>query len=58
VFKLAHKDAARLPQATFIGVAAGVLLAAWCVFVKLNRSAEELEPEDMEKMKREDEKQV
>jgi hypothetical protein len=56
VFELAHKDASRLPQAASIGIAAGVLLAAWGVFIRLNKSAEELEPEAMEKTKREDEK--
>ena len=37
-------------------VATGFLLAAWGVFVHLNRSAEELEPEAMEDAKREDKK--
>jgi len=37
-------------------VAVGVLLAAWGVFIHLNRSAEELEPEAMAEAKREDEK--
>lgn len=56
VFELANKDASRLPQAATIGVAAGVLLAAWGVFIKMNRSAEELEPEAMERTKQEDQK--
>ena len=56
VFEIAHKDASHLPQAASIGIAAGVLLAAWGVFIKLNKSAEELEPEAMERTKREDEK--
>ena len=56
VFELAHKDASQLPQAASIGVAAAFLLAAWGVFIKLNKSAEKLEPEAMEKTKREDEK--
>jgi hypothetical protein len=56
VFEIAHKDPANLPQAAAIGIAAGVLLAAWGVFIKLNKSAEELEPEAMEKTKREDKK--
>jgi putative Mn2+ efflux pump MntP len=55
VFELAHKDASQLPQAASIGVAAAILLAAWGVFIKLNKSAEELEPEAMERTKREDE---
>jgi hypothetical protein len=54
VFELAHTDPSRLPQAASIAVGAGVLLAAWGVFIRLNRSAEELEPEAMEKTKRED----
>jgi len=34
----------------------GLLLAGWGVFVRLNRYAEELEPEAMEEAKREDRK--
>jgi hypothetical protein len=56
VFELAHDDPARLPQAASIAVAAGVLLAAWGIFIKLNTSAEELEPEAMEHAKSEDSK--
>ena len=56
VFELAHEDASRLPQAASIGVAAGVLLAAWGIFIRLNKSAEELEPEAMERAKSEDRK--
>lgn len=56
VFEIAHTDASQLPQAASIGVAAAVMLAAWGVFIKLNKSAEELEPEAMEKTKREDQK--
>jgi hypothetical protein len=37
-------------------VAVGVLLAAWGLFIYLNRSAEELEPEAMADAKREDHK--
>lgn len=55
-FELAHEDASRLPQAASIAVGAGVLLAAWGLFIRLNRSAEDLEPEAMEKTKREDAK--
>lgn len=54
VFELAHDDPARLPQAAAIGIAAGVLLAAWGIFIKLNKSAEELEPEAMAEAKSED----
>lgn len=56
VFELAHDDPSRLPQAAAIGVAAGVLLAAWGVFIKFNKSAEELEPEAMAEAKSEDSK--
>jgi hypothetical protein len=55
VFRLIHDDPAKLPQASTIGFATAALLAAWGVFVRLNRSAEELEPEAMEKAKSEDE---
>lgn len=52
---LIHDDPAKLPQASTIGLATAALLAAWGVFIRLNRSAEELEPEAMEKAKSEDE---
>jgi hypothetical protein len=51
-----HEDPAQLPYAASILVADGILLAAWEVFVHLNRSAEELEPEAMVAAKREDKK--
>ena len=54
VFQLVHKDASQLPQAAAVAGAAAILMAAWGVFVKLNTSAEQLEPEAMEKTKRED----
>ena len=56
VFEVAHEDPSRLPHAAAIGVAAGVLLAAWGVFIKMNKSAEELEPEAMAEAKSEDRK--
>ncbi|HEV2861318.1 MAG TPA: hypothetical protein VGX48_09945 [Pyrinomonadaceae bacterium] len=56
VFELAHDDPTKLPYAAAIAAAAAALLVAWAVFVKLNRSAEELEPEAMEKTKEEDRK--
>jgi hypothetical protein len=56
VFELAHEDPSRLPHAAAIGIAAAVLLAAWGVFIKLNKSAEELEPEAMAEAKSEDRK--
>ncbi len=54
IFELAHEDATKLPHAASIAAGAALLLAAWGVFIRLNRSAEELEPEAMEKTKRED----
>lgn len=56
VFEVAHEDPSRLPHAAAIGVAAGVLLAAWGIFIRLNKSAEELEPEAMAEAKSEDRK--
>jgi len=55
-FRGLHEDPALLIYAASILVADGVLLAAWGVFVHLNRSAEELEPEAMADAKREDKK--
>jgi hypothetical protein len=56
VFRLSHEAPPYLPYAAVVGFAAAALLIAWGVFIKLNRSAEELEPEAMELAKREDEK--
>ena len=56
VFEIAHEDPSRLLQAASIGIAAAVLLAAWGLFIRLNKSAEELEPEAMEQAKSEDQK--
>jgi hypothetical protein len=55
-FKALHEDLAKLPYAAALIAAAGVLLAAWGVFIKLNRAAEELEPREMEEATQEDEK--
>jgi hypothetical protein len=56
VFQLSHKDPGQLPAAACIGIAAGVILAAWGVFLRLNRTVEELEPEAMQAAKDEDHK--
>jgi len=56
VFEFGAADTGRLLHAAWIGIAAGVLLAGWGVFIKFNRSAEELEPEAMEEAKSEDQK--
>ena len=54
VFQFAHDAPQRLPHAASVGAAAAALLAAWGVFIRLNRSAEELEPEAMQRAKNED----
>lgn len=55
-FEVGNTETARLPHVAWLGIAAGVLLAGWGFFIKMNRSAEELEPEAMEKAKGEDAK--
>jgi hypothetical protein len=47
---------ATLPDAASSIAAVAVLLAAWGVFVRLNRSAEDVEPEAMDQAKEEDRK--
>lgn len=54
VFKFMQTSPQDLPRAATIALAAAALLAAWGVFIRLNRSAEELEPEAMKEAKRED----
>ena len=53
-FRALHENPAQLPYAASLLAAVGILLASWGVFVHLNRSAEELEPEAMAEAKRED----
>jgi len=55
-FKALHENPAQLLYAASILAAVGVLLGAWGLFVYLNRSAEELEPEAMAEAKKEDRK--
>lgn len=55
-FRALHEDPQQLFYAASILVGTGVLLAAWGVFIHLNRSAEELELEAMADAKREDKK--
>ena len=54
VFELIHTDTHRLPDAAALGFGAAALLSAWALFVKFNVEAEQLEPEAMEEVKRED----
>jgi hypothetical protein len=56
VFQFSHEAPAHLPYAAAIGLMAAALLVAWGLFIWLNRSAEELEPEGMEQAKQEDTK--
>ena len=55
-FRAAHGDPAHLLYAACTVLSAGVLLAGWGIFIRLNRYAEELEPEAMAAAKSEDKK--
>ena len=55
-FRSIHEDMTELPYAASLLASVGVLLAGWAMFIRLNRYAEELEPEAMEAAKREDRK--
>jgi hypothetical protein len=56
VFRFSQDTPEMLPYAASVGVAAALLLVAWGLFIRFNRSAEELEPEAMQDAKREDRK--
>ena len=56
VFRAGHEEPANLLYPAAVGITAAALLAAWGVFIRFNRAAEELEPEAMERTKREDER--
>jgi len=56
VFRVSQEHPEQLPYVACVGLTAAALLIAWAVFVRLNRSAEELEPEAMAQAKREDRK--
>lgn len=55
-FKAIHEAPQQLPYAAALIVSVGVLLAAWGIFIRYNRFAEELEPEAMAEAKSEDKK--
>lgn len=55
-FKAIHEDLSMLLYAALLIGSVGILLAAWGVFIRMNRYAEELEPEAMADAKREDKK--
>lgn len=56
VFRYSHEAPENMAYAALVGVSAAALMVAWGVFVRLNRSAEELEPEGMRQAKEEDKK--
>ena len=55
-FRAGHEDQVQLLCAASVLIAIGVFLAGWGAFIRLNRYAEELEPEAMEQAKSEDRK--
>jgi hypothetical protein len=55
-FKALHEEPELLPHAASVLVAAALLMAGWGVFIRMNKSAEILEPEAMEAAKSEDAK--
>ena len=55
-FKAAHENPAHMIYAASIVFSAAVLLAGWALFIRMNRYAEELEPEAMAEAKLEDSK--
>jgi hypothetical protein len=55
-FKALHENLVFLPHVAAFLAGVGVLLAGWGVFIRLNRDAEELEPEAMQQAKQEDRK--
>jgi hypothetical protein len=55
-FRLSQDAPQHLPYAASVGFAAAAMLVAWGLFIWLNRSAEQLEPEAMQAAKREDRK--
>ena len=54
--KALHEDMSQLPYAASAIVGVAALMAAWGLFVYLNRAAEDVEPEAMQQAKDEDEK--
>ena len=56
VVEALHEDPGHLPHAASVALGAAALLTAWAVFVRLNRSVEELEPEGLRDAIREDTK--
>jgi hypothetical protein len=56
VVQALHERPETLPHAASVAVGAAALLAAWGLFVRLNRTVEELEPEGISEARGEDHK--
>ena len=56
VVQALHENPETLPNAASVAVGAAALLAAWGVFVRLNRAVEELEPQGIPEARAEDHK--
>ena len=56
VMQALHQQPETLPAAASVAVGAAALLAAWGVFVRLNRTVEELEPQGIQEARGEDHK--
>jgi hypothetical protein len=56
VVEALHRNPGDLPRAASVAASAAALLIAWGVFVRFNRSVEELEPEGLTAATREDAK--
>ena len=56
VFRYSHEAPENMAYAATVAFAAAALMVAWGAFIRLNRSAEELEPEAMRQAKQEDKK--
>jgi hypothetical protein len=56
VVQALHARPETLPHAASVAVGAATLLAAWGIFVRMNRSVEELEPEGLDAAREEDHK--
>ena len=56
VVQALHERPETLPHAAAVAIGAAALLAAWGLFVRMNRTVEELEPEGIEEARGEDHK--
>jgi hypothetical protein len=56
VFRYSHEQPEDMVYAALVGICAAAMMIAWGVFIRLNTSAEALEPEGMQQAKEEDRK--